>query len=204
MSLETKKIKEALCNCHILVVEDDAPLASRIVRLFTDFTVPPEIAHSMEQARRIIADGQGNFGLAIMDVMLPPSDEDFKEIREHEKTLERVRKEVEEAGTHPVDDNAKRRLFDARYNRAQALRQIESLIDPEGGIKLVEEWRSSNQLFPILFLTAVGNDKMVKRGRSAAGEYSDWAVKPVPSILILEKCVNLLLKSQKQAGDDRL
>jgi DNA-binding response OmpR family regulator len=198
MALATKRIKEVLCNCYVLIVEDDAPLASRIARLFEGFTITrPVVAHSMEQARKIVADSQDSFGLAIVDVMLPPTDEDFKEIQEHEKTLERVRKAIEEAGTHPSDDNVKRALFDARYERAQALRQIESLIDREGGIELVEEWHRSHQLVPILFLTAVAKDKIVRRGRLVAGECSDWVVKPVPSYLILEKCVNLLLKKRR-------
>jgi DNA-binding NtrC family response regulator len=203
MPLETKHIKDMLSGCRVLIVEDDASLASRVAALLKDYTcVEPVIAYSIQEANEAVAGNIEEFGLATVDILLPLTDEDFKEIQEHEKTLEHVRKAIEKASTHPTDEDTRRKLFDARYERSQALRRIESLIDREGGINLVAGWREHHKLFPVLFLTAIGNDAMVRQGFSAAKENADWVVKPVSSDLILEKCANLLLKRQAQIGED--
>jgi DNA-binding response OmpR family regulator len=209
MTLETKQIEGALRNCRVLIVEDDIHLAKNIAAIFKEHTgLEPEVAHCEEEARDIVANGQNIFCLAIIDVMLPKTRLALAEIAKHEKTLESIRETIEKAGTHPHNEATKLALSDARWKRSQALEQINALIDREGGIELVKEWRKEssrqNDFFPILYLTAIGNDAAIQRGRLAAGECSEWIVKPVPSNVILEKCVNLLLKRHTQSGDDRL
>jgi DNA-binding response OmpR family regulator len=191
-------IEHRLHNHHILIVEDDIHLAERIAELFKEETgLKPEVAYYMDQATYILSDSDG-FDLVVMDVMLPKTREDFEAIQELEKILEEARVVAEKYGSQPLTGVTNTELFDARYKRSQALRQIDDLIVREGGIALVEEWHNitatQNKFSAVLYLTAVGNPIFVQRGLSAAKEVSDWLIKPVSSDEILSRCVKLLQK----------
>jgi DNA-binding response OmpR family regulator len=194
MPLQTHRVENALRNCRILVVEDDAPLAKRIAALFKEYTnVEPIIAHSAQEASDIVAGAAGSFGLAIVDVMLPETVADYEDIQQYQEIINHARQKIEEAGPPPHDEDTETALRDARYERAQALKQTEDLIDSEGGIKLVAGWRRVSSNRPaILYLTAVGSDAVVKKGLSVAGQRATWIVKPMRSEQILEQCANLL------------
>lgn len=204
MQWTTTQIKEALGGRRILVVEDDEPLAQRIAKLFQEYTDrEPEIARCMEDADKIIANNQELFSLLIIDVMLPKTHEDLEEIRNHEDTLNELRDQITTAGSRPLGDEARQQeLLALRHKRSRVLEQIDGLIEEEGGIKLVEKWRSDasayRQAFPVLYLTAVGNEASMQRGHDVKGDRVDWVVKPVPSETILQKSAVLLQGTTSQ------
>jgi DNA-binding response OmpR family regulator len=193
MSLEPQQALKILKNRLVLIVEDDRELAGRIASLIKEYTgLDPKVANSVEAARNSVDAARQDFGLVIMDVMLPPLENNLTLIERLEERLESLRKRIKEAAARPNDEDMKSNLFKARDERAHVLDQIDALIDAEKGFELVSKWRQTGHTFPILFLTAVGADDIVKQGKEAAGERSDWIVKPVSSELILEKCVDLL------------
>jgi DNA-binding response OmpR family regulator len=205
MKLTIEQIRRALSGCRILIVEDDRWLADRIAMLFAEYAdTEPKVAESVEAARTVVPDVLESFDLAVIDVMLPKTSDDLKIIREHQETLDSLRREIAEIGAVPADKQAEIKLADARYRRSQALAEINNLIDTEGGIALVEAWRNVSKghvlVLPVLYLAAVSKEATVRRGLEAA-KYSDWLIKPVPSELILEKGVSLLLG--KRSPDKR-
>ncbi|MBZ0285046.1 MAG: response regulator [Anaerolineae bacterium] len=198
MSIELRQIKDSLNNCKVLIVEDDDLLAKRIKSLFEKYThLEPTIARYMGAARAIVTKRGGDFDLVILDIMLPATRQDFGEIQGLEKRLKDLRMKLE-GDSASLDESAQAARRDARYERGEALKRIEELIDREGGIKLINEWLKyypdENQRFTVLFLTALGNNEVVTRGLHLAGQFSDWIVKPIPSDLILEKSANLIVK----------
>jgi DNA-binding response OmpR family regulator len=196
VTLTKEQVRDNLQGCCILIVEDSVDLAERIARLLKPYCgVDPVLVHSMEKAKDIVKSSTVRFSLAIVDIMLPITDDDFKQMREHEETLEEVRQVIRESVSRS-DDAANQDLIEARANRAAALRQINRLIDTRAGIELVAAWQpilaEQDHQLPILYLTAVGNDSAVREGLSVAGEYADWAVKPVPARDIIDRCVRLV------------
>jgi DNA-binding response OmpR family regulator len=203
MTAETDASYEELRDCRVLVVEDDDTLARRIAdRLHAYTGVKPRVAHSVRQAHRIVADAQGGFELAVVDVMLPQTEVAWKRVRALEQRLDEAARAIREVGPLPSDEAAKIRLADARYDRARALPAITDSIDRRAGIGMVKEWRDKGTLLcPVLYLTAVGNDLAIKDGLDAGGaNRSDWLVKPAPTNVILEKC-SLLIRASKGAAD---
>jgi response regulator of citrate/malate metabolism len=199
MSLDTQQAKNVLKNCRVLIAEDEDPLARRIARLIKDYSqFDPVITHYMEEARQIMANEKQGFDLVILDIMLPTSEEDVQDIQILKEKLQEKLGVLSEAialsNQQPENKDAKIAVSEARDAQALILKQIDRLIDREGGIQLVKEWRAANCTFPILFLTA-GSEAIVQRGLLAAGENSDAVVKPAPSEVIQEKCINLLQKS---------
>lgn len=200
MSLEnTRFIKDALRNCQVLIVEDDIRLAENLAELFKEYTDKDAvIAYCMQTAHEQIL--QKEFNLAIVDVMLPGTEDDFQKICDYEKILAKIRRTIEKIDTLSDDDKDREKLMDARYKRAETLNQIDNLIRRDGGIELVKEWSRSDSSkirdIAILYLTAVGNNASIQRGLSAAKGHSDWLVKPVPSIKILEKAMELIQKKK--------
>jgi DNA-binding response OmpR family regulator len=193
MKLDLQQVNNVLNNLHVLIIEDDKDLASRISRLIKEFTLQPlKIAHSMEMARKIVTVDQEGFELVIMDVMLPNTDQDFEDIRVFQKKLLLLRKEIKAANALPDEVAKQTTLAAVRDERAHVQKRIESLIISDAGIRLVEEWYAAGIQFPILFLTAVGGEDQMKRARAITGAHSSWVIKPVPNEEILEKCIELL------------
>jgi CheY-like chemotaxis protein len=189
---------------HVLIVEDDNKLAEKISQLFRELTKnEPVVVHCIEDAKGEIAKSGNRFDLAVVDIMLPQSREDFRDIQKHEKKLADARATVDRIGEEP-NDSEQRELLEARLQRQEALRRIFDLIDREGGISLIRECRDSQSECPfnaaVLYLTAVGNEPARQRGAEAADNRCEWLVKPVPSELIVRKSIALLssdLSSQK-------
>jgi len=185
-----------LAGKSVLIVEDDITLARNIAKLFRDSTgTEPVVAHCIENAREKTAAADKRFDLAVVDAMLPQTKKDFKLVQEFEKILARARATIEKIGETP-SASQRTQLKEARFEREEALRRIFELIDREAGIKLVEEWRSSDSKnardLPVLYLTAVGNEPARQRGADAARTRSDWLVKPVSGKLIVQKSEELL------------
>jgi DNA-binding response OmpR family regulator len=205
MLSETKEIKDVLRDCQILIVEDDNTLAKHLITLFKNYTGKnPSVAHYMDQASNIFTRTQGKFNLAIVDIMLPETQQDYTDIQYFETKLEELRIRIERAIELSDEENKKIALTNARFERAQALREMQNRIKREGGIELVEKWRStSNLIFPILYLTSVGDEVCKKKGLSVKGGNLDWVIKPVHTDLILNKCFNLLTSYNLQAGGNQ-
>jgi DNA-binding response OmpR family regulator len=197
--LTKQEVKDSLQGCRILIVEDSVDLAERIANLLKPYCgVDPVLVHSMEKAKDTMRSGSVQYSLAIVDIMLPRTEGDFKQMRDHEKILEEVRKTIRESVSQG-DQGAKQDLIEARANRAAALRQISHLIDTRAGIALVDAWQpilaEQGHRLPILYLTAVGNDRAVREGLAVAGEHADWAVKPVTARDILDRCAMLVRRA---------
>ena len=77
-----------------------------------------------------------------------------------------------------------------------AFAEQNSLIDREGGLKLLTALGEAEDDFPtlppILVLTAVGNKEAVKKGMRLIGGHGDWLVKPVSADYIMEKAFELV------------
>jgi DNA-binding response OmpR family regulator len=194
MMFDESKIVEVLSKCSVLILEDDIELCDRIKNLLGKYTQKiPLVAHSVEQAKSITLSNDEKFDLVILDIMLPETIEQNEEIYTLEESLKKIHKSVRNLKKQSSED-AKNSLFTLRYERSIIIKQIEDLINVSAGISLVELWRQNNLHFPILFLTAVGDDGTIEKASSIAGENSDWIIKPSTSENILYKCVELLLK----------
>jgi CheY-like chemotaxis protein len=192
------RIQRSMQGCKVLIVEDDIHLAGEIVDLLTPLTeCTPIVSHSMEAALRQL-ESVPEFDLVILDVMLPRSESEFDKILSIEERVREFRKEISLLERRERDPEAIERLKGIRYERAIALKTIDDLIDSRGGISLIEEWKrshlNSNWSFPTVFLTAISRDQERQRGRQAAGDHSEWLVKPVSSETLCEACAGLLLK----------
>jgi FixJ family two-component response regulator len=193
MKTELQQLSDVLGNLQVLIVEDDVKLATQLAGLIKEFAHrEPVLVHTMEAARKMVAEEKERFGLLIMDVMLPESNQDFDDIGKFKKKLIILRKKIKEASTRPADQLSQEILENARRDRAHIQRRIEELIQDAGGIHLVEEWHKAGIQFPILFLTAVGAQEMIDWGKAAAGKYCEWITKPAPDEEILAKCKMLL------------
>jgi DNA-binding response OmpR family regulator len=193
MPLDKQQIQEALANRRVLIVEDNGPLSGRLASLIQEYThQPPVIAHSVEWANKSVKESQPSFELAIVDVMLPLTQENFLEIEKFEVRVSEIQIVIDDAILRPDDETSKNVLSTARANRAYLIKQIDIMIDQDAGIDMAEKWRKSAPHFPILFLTAVGSSEKKQRGLNIEGGLSDWMVKFAPSELILEKCFTLL------------
>jgi DNA-binding response OmpR family regulator len=176
----------------ILIVEDDTLLAKSIAQLLSAFTITsPIISHSVQQALDEVAKPECTFDLAIVDIMLPEDEAAYALICDREKRLQEIGSIIDETA-HLAPEITREKLFKARYERSQILAYISHLINPNGGIELVTQWREGNKHFPILYLTAVSNETVVKTALSLPGGHFQWLVKPVSSDEIIEKCCSLL------------
>jgi len=185
-----------LKNCRLLIIEDDDSLALRISSLFSIHTgIDPVIINNMEDAIDIVNKEKKKFDLAIVDIMLPSNDVFYKKVRELEMLLNTIQDELSKISSFSNEDN-REKSSDLRYRRSQALKQLNEIVYNRNGIHVVEQWRKDKKnkvkQFPILFLTATGSDGVVREGLGIAGRYSDWAIKPAPSEVILEKSTKLL------------
>lgn len=188
---------DILKGCTILIVEDDKKLSKRIAQIFLEHTeTAPIIVDNQSDAQKCIIASHNQIALAVMDIMLPVTIQSVRQIRKLEKTIEQAKATINKQGNIKGIDNLHPELSDARIIRSQALKQINQLIDLEGGINLLERLRiqlnGSGICFPILFLTSIGNDQLIRRGTVLTGDKSDWIIKPAPSELILEKSLNLI------------
>lgn len=199
MQFTKKQIKNILQGSSILIVEDNVDLAKRIANLLEPYCgVEPFLAHSVEKAEEVIESGSIKFSLAIVDVMLPKTEEKYMEIQEHVETLEQIRNEIHNSTTQSDYENSK--VIEARAKRITVLDLINDLIEKRAGIELVKSWQpileKQNRSFPVLYLTAVGDPASDHEGLVIAGEHSLWTVKPAIAQEILEKCA-ILIKTSK-------
>ena len=185
-----------LKNCNVLIVEDEKYLAEVLSKRFYQFTsVQPIIAHYMDEANKYVLEEEIEFHLAIVDTMLPKSEGSYKSVNEKKTELLNVRKKINSAREHSLDNKLEAELEKYRYQRLKIIKSINALIEPEGGIDIIEEWRNQQKKFPILFLTAIGKEDIAMKGKRIAGEKSSvWIVKPVNSNYMLKKCEELLAK----------
>jgi DNA-binding response OmpR family regulator len=201
--------EEALRGRAILIVEDDKRLAERIARLFESQTgVDPFVVRTIEGALHRLSDKNPRFDLAIIDVMLPMTEADLKTIEVLEETLRQTRDEIAAfAFSSPADETARTRFLDAESKRSQALKQIDYLIDSEGGVSLIKRWLARypdrNWDLPTLFLSAVSQTADLQARLSESQVDYHWLVKPVPSELILARCVDLLQRRSVQKRVDQ-
>jgi DNA-binding response OmpR family regulator len=193
MPIDFEQAKKSLENRHILIVEDYEDLGKRISDLIQRFTLrTPVITGSMEAARKTVKDSNLQFALVFIDVKLPSSEEVLRMIRDLEDELRRLRKEIAQANTMEENEEKEALLQEARDERRYYQERIEQLRTQDGGIKLAAEWRGDNLTFPILFLTAVTDLEKKKKGLEAAGENSEWLIKPATNDEILDACIKLL------------
>lgn len=197
MTYTETQINEILSNCYVLILEDDKELSDRIKNLIGKYTQDsPIIAHSVEEARKIVSKFNRKIDLVILDIMLPEVNSQYIKILELEESLKKINETINNV-INEDSEEAKKILFTSRYERSLVIQDFEELINNSAGVNLVDEWRKDKQQFPILFLTAVGDNGTVENALSIAGENSSWIIKPSNSQLILKKCIDLLIKWKK-------
>ena len=199
MEYSDEQVVAALTEKEVLIVEDNTSLAEKMERVFSQFPGSDvAVTHSMESARGAM-DQEGPFGLVVLDVMLPATEDDYERNLEYEEIMKKAKNTIRRIGTSPTNRTDRERLQDARFDRARAREAIEKLINDEGGITLAAEWRQSDdagkQNMPILFLTAIGNEDTSERGLEKAKRRASWLLKPVSSKGILREAVELILNT---------
>jgi CheY-like chemotaxis protein len=198
---ELKDVSLTLHGKNILAVEDDTELAAAIaVRLERVTGQTVSVAHSMEIALQRI-DHEPRPDLAVIDLMLPETEADLSEIACLEKKARSYDQEIIRLEKKENDPEAMEKLKGIRYERAMALKTINSLVNSEGGIEMIRRWEKShpNLRWPIptIFLTAIGGDVERRQGQQVAGIHSRWLVKGQPTETLFEMCAELLLEPKQ-------
>jgi CheY-like chemotaxis protein len=195
-------LKEFASTLHgkcILAVEDDIELAAAIASRLEQVTGQTvDVAHSMETALKRI-DHESQPDLAIIDLMLPETETDLADISCLEKKARSYDQEIMRLEKKENDPEAMEILKGVRYERAMALKEVNRLVNAEGGIEMIRRWERSHPdlkwPIPTIFLTAISGDAERRQGQQVAGARSRWLVKGQPTETLLEICKELLIES---------
>ena len=184
----------------VLILEDDETIAQNLRTLLqNELNRSTEMAQSVEQAKKIASRKENRFSLAVVDVMLPLRESDYLDILKLD-ARRKVQDKTIRALPSPTSVRERDEVEGARRERANVLEDITHLIDREGGIKFVRFMRSLegnvNQDIPVLFLSAIGDDATVARGKESAGNQSAWLVKPAAPSEIVARCRTLLSRNR--------
>lgn len=191
---------------QVLILEDDQELAELLKELFENEGANVKCKECREEAQRELSQQGIEYDLIVLDIMLPNMVKQIKRIRELDKELEKVRRVLRQEDELQEDDTGLMMQLESAYDKRSAiLVEREALIDREGGIGLLEELTKSGkdtqQLPPILVLTAVGKKDVVKAGLDQLGGCGDWIVKPVEPEYIIDKSVQLIQKAYQKNGE---
>jgi DNA-binding response OmpR family regulator len=196
MELELRQMKEMRTDQLVLIVEDDGDLANRMKTLIYEFvSKEPLVVHTMEKAIVIVKEKRESLRLVILDLNLPETEEDYRMIKEFEKEKDTLIEKIDMINARSEGEDKRLALREARDDRSRKQQEIAALILHYGGIQLVEEWRRSGASFPILLLTAVGNDGDLAKVLQKEGSNAARIVKPATSEEILEGCLKLLQRN---------
>lgn len=191
---------EILKGKNILIVEDEDFIADKIKKLLEGYTETTILlANCIESALKKIQ-GHSIFDIILVDVMIPETKSNVEKVKEYEKRLDGLRKDFEHLNSLDKTTEVQNSLYKKRIERSEVLKGIESLIDEEGGIHLIERIKAENKdKIPksCIFLSAIGNETKIKSGLNVAGENSKWLIKPIPNAIILETCCNVLNDSEE-------
>ena len=197
----------------ICIIEDDDQLLEQLTHEFIkNGAGEVKKARIVDEALNILKTSGHNIDLIVCDIMLPRTWEDYKRIQQWKEELKAYRDIIiqnEEEG--PDNNDFERRLELARERRPLIINQINDLIDKEGGLNIIQQW---NKLIeqkndkindptkkftspPVLYLTAVGDEKNMDRGKRVAGPNSYWLVKPVFVERIVNEAIKAITNSQK-------
>jgi DNA-binding response OmpR family regulator len=167
----------------ILIVEDDQTLRDKIAEWLTFPGWYCVKAEHMEQAQVLIDDRWNEIRLIVMDVMLPKNESDAGRTRELAARREREYQrwlELEEAGASDNDEEWRK----TRFAVDEYSRQIFSLVDVEGGVRIIREFlaKRGEEILqkPVLYLTAREDPELCAQGLAlVASGRAEWLVKPV-------------------------
>lgn len=192
-------MNSVLSECNVLIVEDDSNLAERLKNYFKVITgILPTIVDNMKDAIEIVLNDKNIFNLAIVDIMLPMDKDTYKKRKEFVNELEKVRNEIGKIDIFSSIDSEQKKLTELRIKRSEIQKWVEVYIIEEGGIEIVKKWREYEKEFPVLYLTAVGNNALVNEVLSIARCYAEWLVKPVSSDVIKSRAESLIVDFKKQ------
>jgi DNA-binding response OmpR family regulator len=195
MATEPRSLEQVFADKRILIVEDDDAISSELAELFFSLTkVKPVVASWIGQADSVVCQAVPPFNLAVLDVMLPLGKADYNKILENKKALAQIREELQALYSLSAEQSGEQ-IKEKRAQRGQILDESSRYIRDRGGIDLARKWREDAPelvLFPILFLTCVGDKKSVDDGLHLNGGHTDWIVKPALTEVILDKCRRLL------------
>ena len=196
----SSEVKRSLRGLTILIVEDDAELANDIIEVLTPLTgQAPTVAGCIETALNLLSE-KAKYQLTILDVMLPRNEEDAIVIEELEQRLRSFRNEIADLERRDKEPLAQDKLRGIRYERANVIKRIDGLMDPQGGITLIERWKQLHLghpwPLPTVFLTAISNNAIKRTAKQVVGENCEWLVKPVSSRILIETCEELLARAQ--------
>lgn len=202
MQSTDQKVLEALQQKRILVVEDDPDLGPRLCRLFErNATLAPVVKRCMEGLKEggleALLGGVPPFHLAVVDVRLPRNEIQLGNITVCQKNRDELQKRLIDLPGAGEEEEPEE-LGKLRHRIQAVDLEIGQSIDPDAGIKMVEQWvkemRKSNgdnwkPQTAILYLTARVADEIRDRALQAV-EHSAWLSKPVTA----EKVVNSAAK----------
>jgi CheY-like chemotaxis protein len=178
---------------RILIVEDDTFIAQQIKESLMKHGYTISMANNVEDAIEQIKKNDV-FDIVIIDLMLPNSNNDFLEIEKNERKLVGISKDLDNLYSKVNDIEIENAILDKRIKRASILKVIDRLIYKEAGINIVQKINTDlkdKKPRSFIFLTAIGDDNIVKKGLSEAGEKTPWLVKPVTIDTILDACNNI-------------
>ena len=180
---------------RLLVVEDDTHLRDELAKIIENRTAfMVDKAECAEHARQLVNNQVTPYVLGLLDVMLPTTLDDFTRIEEVRSDLDSMRVSLRNLA-RKSDQESKKQLRNERHTRASLLSKIDHHIDSRAGIDLANEWRTSGNdklCFPILFLSAIGEQRFVREGLELHGGLVKWIVKPATAEDIISACESLL------------
>lgn len=202
---------EVLKGKRVVIVEDDAELATRLKAELEQYgmIVEGHIAWIRGEGGAIecLRVKGPKVDLLILDVMLPATEENYKQLIAIEKELKDLRGTfVRASSSQPQTEDFNQKLQEARNRRKDLLAKSRELIEKEGGVDLVEEVLRVDPplpLPPVVFLTAVGHEQIIVRAQTVIQEQSKvrketirslWLVKPQTIGAILDAAVDLIGK----------
>lgn len=196
-------LKDMLGAKTVLVVDDDQEMAARIAGTLEARGIEVVLADSVERALSELMTDGNDFGLLILDVVLPRTKgelNDMKAMQTHLQEAVSVIRSLQHIVTPTRQDLHE--LRHARDRRAQLRDQIAAKTVCDGGIQIAEELGRQAKANPgiahppCLFLSALKDTDLQTRARDAYPGKSTWLVKTGLEAVLLDHIRELLRPEQ--------
>jgi len=198
MEKKENKLKEKLAGRNIIIIEDDESLPKRLIKEFKRCGAKVTVKTTVDSGLAELNEHGSDYDLAIVDAMLPQSENAYSEIKKLKDGLREIQTTIEnnDAGADAGDKKAEEEIAHAQEKRRRISAEIELLICKDGGIQMVKEWvkwLAGEDRCPILYFTALGDADLKTEGFEAAGNsHVEWLTKPVTVDNILNKAGELI------------
>jgi len=200
---EPDSVSTSLSGCRLLIAEDDLSLAKRLADCFRNHGAEEvHTAGCINEVIRELSDVSVEYDLLILDMVLPETEAERTQYEMLNVELSSIREMLQshERDSGNIQDE---RAPDGELllRRSDALAEMQSLLNREGGFLVLERWgrnaSSGAMLPPVLFLTAVGKPEAVDKGRELTAGRCEWLLKPVP-VDTLVRIAGALIRGQRE------